>query len=56
MTKDDREYFERRRRECIARAASAQDPQLVAIYRAFAVQYTRALQSYGAANDEEEAA
>ena len=56
VTKDDMEYFERRRRECIARAASTHDPHLMAIYRAFAVQYTRALQSYGAANDEDEAA
>ena len=50
------EYFERRRRECIARAGASQDPHLVAIYRAFAVQYTRALQSFVAANDENEAA
>lgn len=56
MTKDDMEYFEQRRRESIARAAASQDPQLIAIYRAFAVQYTRALQSYGAANDKEDAA
>jgi len=56
VTKDDMDYFEQRRRESIARAAASQDPQLVAIYRAFAVQYTRALQSYGAADAEEDAA
>jgi len=56
VTEDDIQYFERRRRECIERAAAVQDPQLVAIYRAFAVNYTRALQHHRAANNEEAAA
>lgn len=51
MTKDDIEYFERRRQECIERAAATDDPSLVAIYRSFAAQYLLALEGHRAAND-----
>jgi hypothetical protein len=56
VTQDDIQYFERRRRECIERAMSTQDPHLVAIYRSFAVQYMRVVEGYTVANDDEEAA
>jgi hypothetical protein len=56
MTNKDIEYFERRRCECIERAGATEDPHLAAIYRAFAVQYTRALLTCATANDDEEAA
>lgn len=55
MTKDDIQYFERRRQECVERATVTDDPNLVAIYRSFAAQYLRALQEHRAANDDKAA-
>lgn len=53
MTEDDIRYFERRRRECVERANSSDDPSIVAIYRSFAVQYMRLLQDSRVANEPE---
>ena len=56
VTEDDIEYFERRRRECIERATAAPNPEMVGIYRSFAVHYMRALQHHAVVRDNEAAA
>lgn len=43
MADEDRLYFERRRRESLARAEAAADPGIARIHREFASQYARAL-------------
>ncbi len=45
MSDHDREYLQRRRRECLAQAESAKDPAVANIHRQFAKQYERALSS-----------
>jgi hypothetical protein len=45
MSDRDREYHERRRAECLARAAEATDPAIARIHREFAEQYERKLKS-----------
>ena len=43
MSERDREYHERRRDECLARAAEAIDPAIARIHREFAEEYERKL-------------
>ena len=43
MSNLDREYWERRRQECLARAESVSDPALAQLHREFAAGYERKL-------------
>lgn len=47
MTETDREYYSRRRTECLSRAASARDPGIARIHREFAERYEKALEPAG---------
>ncbi len=44
MMENDREYFSRRRQECLSRAATAHDPAIARIHRDFAEHYARVLE------------
>jgi len=47
MSSDDREYLQRRRRECMERAENAENPALTHLYRRFAAHYSSALAHHG---------
>jgi len=43
MNSVDRDYLERRHRECLARAEGADDPHIAEVHRRFAAEYERKL-------------
>lgn len=43
MNNLEREYLERRRQQCLARAASTSDPSIARLHRQFATEYERKL-------------